>query len=287
MQEFAFVLILLYLIFKIHFSGLLYSMDYTLNHIINGYILKQIITLLSFCLLFSSITPATAEGTSTAETFVPESSAAQEAGKLPEQLPPSVSPNAGLNSATPAPDTISVQTVSPAPTNAVISEVNSLSNYLLSPGETMVITVWKEEGLQEQQYLISPDGTIIFPLVGTVIAAGKTITELKDYLTTRLADYITDPSITVRLFNNQGNSVFVIGKVNKPGQYFSGRKIDVLQAISLAGGLTVYANDDSISVLRRIGNTTKVFPFDYSDVMKGESLEQNILLEPGDTVTVP
>ncbi|WP_347985751.1 polysaccharide biosynthesis/export family protein [Methylomonas sp. AM2-LC] len=244
--------------------------------------MKQIITLLSFCLLFSAIAPAAALETSTAETVVPVSSAVQDAGKLPDQLPAVI-----LSDTTPTLNTPNVQSTAPATATGMISEVNTLSNYLLSPGETMIITVWKEEGLQEQQYLISPDGTIIFPLVGTVIAAGKTITELKDYLTTRLADYITDPSITVKILNNQGNSVFVIGKVNKPGQYFSGRKIDVLQAISLAGGLTVYADDDSISVLRRIGNVTKVYPFDYTDVMKGESLEQNILLEPGDTVTVP
>jgi polysaccharide export outer membrane protein len=61
----------------------------------------------------------------------------------------------------------------------------------------------------------------------------------------------------------------------------------VLQALSLAGGLTVYADDDDISVLRRVGNQIKVFPFDYDDVLKGKHLEQNIILEAGDTVTVP
>ena len=102
-----------------------------------------------------------------------------------------------------------------------------------------------------------------------------------------MADYISEPSVTVKLVNNQGNTIFVIGKVTKPGQYFSSRKIDVLQALSLAGGLTVYASEGSISILRRNGNQIQVFPFDYSDVIKGEDLEQNIMLEPGDTVTVP
>ena len=171
------------------------------------------------------------------------------------------------------------------PNNGI--EINTLTNYQLAPGDTLTISVWKEDGLQEQQYLISPDGTIIFPLVGTVLATGKTITELKDQLAIKLADFISDPSVTVKLLNNQGNSFFVIGKVNKPGQVFSGRKIDVLQALSLAGGLTVFADSDSISVIRRVGNETKVFPFDYDDVIKGEDLQQNIMLEPGDTVTVP
>ncbi|QWF72570.1 polysaccharide export protein [Methylomonas paludis] len=166
-------------------------------------------------------------------------------------------------------------------------EVNNLANYLLSPGDTLEITVWKEEGLQQQQYLISPDGTIIYPLIGTVLAAGKTITELKDNISSKLADYISEPSITVKLLGFQGNSIFVIGKVTRPGQFYTARKIDVLQALSLAGGLTVFADDNSISILRRVGNEVKVFPFDYSDVIKGNDLEQNILLEPGDTVTVP
>lgn len=170
---------------------------------------------------------------------------------------------------------------------APLVEQSKEANYPLAPGDALEITVWKEEGLQEQKFLIGPDGTIIYPLAGTVVAGGKTITELKDTLTAKLADFIADPSISVRLLNNLGNAIFVIGKVNKPGQVSAGRHIDVLQALSLAGGLTVFAKDSSISILRRVDNKIKVFPFDYSNVIDGEDLEQNILLEPGDTVTVP
>lgn len=212
--------------------------------------MKQISTVLSFCLIFSSAVFAE-QDIAAATASVPASSAVKE------------------------------------PAAAIASETNNLANYPLAPGDALEISVWKEEGLQQQQILIAPDGTIIYPLIGTVIAAGKTITELKDTLAAKLADYIADPSVTVKLMNNQGNAVFVIGKVNKPGQVFSGRRIDVLQALSLAGGLTVFADDDSISIQRRVGNEIKVFPFDYANVIKGEDLEQNILLEAGDTVTVP
>lgn len=213
--------------------------------------MKQIITLLSFCLLCS--TSAIAE---------------------PESLTSPGLPVDPVNApVTPSPSTI--------------IEHTNFAAYQLSPGDALEITVWKEEGLQQLQILISPDGTIVFPLIGTVGASGKTITELKDNLTSRLADYISDPSVSVKLLNNQGNSIFVIGKVNKPGQVFSGRRVDVLQALSLAGGLTVFAKEGSISVIRRTGDRVQVFPFDYSDVIDGEDLEQNILLEPGDTVTVP
>jgi len=169
----------------------------------------------------------------------------------------------------------------------VLKEPENLNNYLLAPGDALEITVWKEEGLQQQQFLIAPDGKIVYPLIGTLTAAGRTINDLKDLITFKLSDFISDPSISIKLLNNQGNAVFVIGKVNKPGQVFAGRRIDVLQALSLAGGLTVFADDSSITIQRRIGNEIKVFPFDYGNVIEGDDLDQNILLEPGDTVAVP
>lgn len=169
----------------------------------------------------------------------------------------------------------------------ILKDPEILASYLLAPGDAVEITVWKEEGLQQQQFLIGPDGNIVYPLIGTITAAGRTIHDLKELLSVKLADYIADPSVSVKLLNNQGNAVFVIGKVNKPGMVFAGRRIDVLQALSLAGGLTVFANDSNINVQRRVGNEIKVFPFDYSDVIDGDDLEQNILLEPGDTITVP
>jgi polysaccharide export outer membrane protein len=290
-------------------------LDRTLNTTLKGYILKQILTLLIFCLLFSphafsAPRPSTAKKTvqqaspsleapiaseySVIQVTPPIPGAATTPGLLEQSVPPSdgaaalppVAPGvATVLDAPVTPEPGTTKSAGVIPNNAI--EINTLSNYQLAPGDSLNISVWKEDGLQEQQYLISPDGTIIFPLIGTVLATGKTITELKDQLATKLSDFISDPSVTVKLLNNQGNSIFVIGKVNKPGQVFSGRKIDVLQALSLAGGLTVFADADSISVLRRTGNETKVFPFDYDNVIKGEDLQQNIMLEPGDTVTVP
>ncbi len=181
----------------------------------------------------------------------------------------------------------SEQPIATATDVVVLKEPENQASYQLSPGDALDITVWKEEGLQKEQFLIAPDGTIIYPLIGTVTAAGRSINDLKELITHKLADYIADPSVSIKLLSNLGNSVFVIGKVNKPGQVSAGRRIDVLQALSLAGGLTVFADDDDISIQRRAGNDIKVFPFDYGNVIDGDNLEQNILLEPGDTVTVP
>lgn len=235
--------------------------------------MKQITTL-SFCLLFSPLASALQEAPAT-QTAIPESSVIHEYTAT-ETAPAATAPetSAAASSAVPS-----------APQENPDS--NPQADYRLSPGDGLEISVWKEDGLQAQQYLITTDGTIIFPLIGTIKAAGRTITELKEIITTKLADYISDPSVTVKLGSNLGNMIFVIGKVNHPGQFISSRKIDVLQALSLAGGITVYAAEGSISVLRRVGNEIKVFPFDYDEVISGEHLEQNILLEPGDTVTVP
>lgn len=162
-----------------------------------------------------------------------------------------------------------------------------LAHYLVTPGDVLEISVWKEEGLQQQQILVAPDGNITFPLAGLIAAAGKTIPMIEDAIAAKLSSYIADPVVNVKLLQNSGNSVFVIGKVNRPGQFPANRPIDVLQALSLAGGLTVFADADSIRVLRRIGDQVIVFLFDYDDVLNGKHLEQNILLQAGDTVTVP
>jgi polysaccharide export outer membrane protein len=175
----------------------------------------------------------------------------------------------------------------PKPTTPIIQKPANISQYLLSPGDLIEISVWKEESMQKEQTLVAPDGNITFPLAGTIMAAGKPMFALEEAIAIKLADYIADPVVTVKLLQNNGNTIFVIGKVNKPGQYPANRRIDVMQALSLAGGLTVFADDNSIHVLRRVGNVIKVFPFDYKDVLDGEHLEQNILLEAGDTVTVP
>ena len=175
----------------------------------------------------------------------------------------------------------------PQPTAPLKEQQADAANYLLAPGDVVEISVWKEEGMQKEQILVAPDGKITFPLAGTIMAAGKPMFALEDAIAARLADYIADPVVNVKLLQNDGNTIFVIGKVNKPGQYPANRRIDVMQALSLAGGLTVFADADSINVLRRVGNAIKVFPFDYEDVLDGEHLEQNIILEAGDTVTVP
>jgi polysaccharide export outer membrane protein len=159
-------------------------------------------------------------------------------------------------------------------------------DYTIGPEDLLQIDVWKEKDLQ-REVLVRPDGWITFPLVGNIEAKGKTAQQVQDEISSRLRKYIPDPDVTVSVKKVAGYKIFVIGKVGKPGEFSVGRYVDVLQALTLAGGLTPFADDSNIRILRRQGGKDAVFHFDYSDVRKGRNLEQNIILRSGDTVVVP
>jgi len=159
-------------------------------------------------------------------------------------------------------------------------------DYLIGPEDVLEITVWKEEGLIKQ-VLVRPDGGISFPLAGDVHAAGKTASQLQREITQRLEKFLSDPVVLVAVMKIAGNKIYVIGRVNKPGEYAPGRYVDVLQALSMAGGLTPFAAENDIKVLRKENGKDLVFPFRYSQVKAGDKLEQNITLKGGDVVVVP
>lgn len=158
--------------------------------------------------------------------------------------------------------------------------------YRLQPGDVLQVVVWKETDLQSE-VLIRPDGGISFPLAGDIHAAGRTTAELRTELETRVRKLIPDAVVTVSVKAPNGNRVFVIGKVNRPGDFPLLRPTDVMQALSLAGGATPFANTNKIRVLHREGSRQTSIRFRYSDVARGRNLDQNVLLESGDTVIVP
>ncbi len=158
--------------------------------------------------------------------------------------------------------------------------------YKLQPGDVLQVVVWKETDLQSE-VLIRPDGGISFALAGDLKAAGLTTDELRVELQERVRKLVPDAVVTVQVKLASGNRVYVIGKVNHPGDFVLSRPIDVLQALSLAGGATPFANTNGIRVLHRVGLGQTATRFRYGDVAKGKHLEQNILLQSGDTVVVP
>lgn len=170
-------------------------------------------------------------------------------------------------------------------TGAAIADQGN-EGYGLQPGDIIRVSVWRDREL-DQGVLVRPDGGISFPLAGDVNAEGKTIEELTQAIAERLGEYIPNPIVTVSLQQNEGNRVFVTGRVNQPGVYLINRPIDIMQAISMAGGLTPFADKSSIKVLRRDGEEQRTIPFNYKAVEKGRDLDQNIILQAGDTLVVP
>jgi polysaccharide export outer membrane protein len=159
--------------------------------------------------------------------------------------------------------------------------------YQVGAEDVLGIYVWREEELQRDVVIVRPDGGISFPLVGSIPAAGKTTRELESQITERIQRYVPDAVVNVTVNQVSGYRIFVIGKVNDPGQKIVGRYIDVLQALTLAGGLNPFADKRDIQIIRRQGEQLVVLPFNYSDIESGRRLEQNVMLESGDVVFVP
>lgn len=160
-------------------------------------------------------------------------------------------------------------------------------DYTVNPGDTLDIAVWKEEDLTKKDVVVRPDGKFSFPLAGQVLARGRTVAEIEADITTRLKRYVAEPVVSVAVKNLDGYRIYVIGQVTKAGSFVMNPRVNVLQALSLAGGMTPFAAVNDISVLRGSGESQRAIPFHYSDVVKGRNLSQNVVLEPGDVVVVP
>jgi len=156
--------------------------------------------------------------------------------------------------------------------------------YPLLPDDILQISVWKEADLQ-REVLIRPDGKISFPLAGHLVAAGRTPEQVEQAIAEKLSRFIPDPVVTIAVSKLAGYKIYVLGKVAKPGQYVVTR-INVMQALSLAGGLTRFAREKNIKILRQDGASQQAISFNYDNVAEGENLKQNIILQPGDVLVV-
>jgi polysaccharide export outer membrane protein len=162
----------------------------------------------------------------------------------------------------------------------------AMPEYRLNPGDVVRISVWREEELLREAR-IQPDGTVSYPLVGSVPAANRTPGEVADTITEELEEFIPDAVVTVELLEAQGYRVYVIGEVNRPGEYQLSQPITVLQALSIAGGLTPFAGTGGIRILRTQTDEQMSIAFDYDAVADGGEMDKNIFLKAGDTVVVP
>ncbi|MEZ5830876.1 MAG: polysaccharide biosynthesis/export family protein [Dongiaceae bacterium] len=166
------------------------------------------------------------------------------------------------------------------------------NSYRINGGDLLHISVYGEQNL-DQDVPVQPDGGIAFPLVGNLNVRGMTLKELQGKVADNLREsqyfpHLTDNEVTVSMVKATGNSVSVVGQVKQPGTFTYDTQLDVMQALSLAGGLTPFASKSKIKILRRdqTGAQTAI-QFDYSEIEDGQHLDKNILLRGGDVVVVP
>lgn len=159
--------------------------------------------------------------------------------------------------------------------------------YTLNPGDQLHISVWREETL-DKQVIVLPDGKITFPLIGSIDVVGVSATELEEIMEERLESQIPDAEVTVLINSVNGNRVFVIGKVMRPGEFIMSSEMTVAQVLSLAGGLDRFADGNSIKVQRNQNGRITYFEYNYDDLLAGRNIdEMGFILKAGDVVIVP
>jgi polysaccharide export outer membrane protein len=158
-------------------------------------------------------------------------------------------------------------------------------SYIIGASDNITITVFKEPTLSSS-LLVRPDGMISMPLLGDVMAAGKTTLQLSDEITVKLKKYIQDPNVTVVLGQVNSKKIYLLGEVAKPGPVEMTPGMTFLQAIATAGGLTQFANSKKIYILRNEGEKHQKISVQYKRALKGDS-SLNLDLNPGDTIVVP
>lgn len=159
-------------------------------------------------------------------------------------------------------------------------------SYVIGAQDVLSISVWKDPELT-QTVPVRPDGKISLPLLNDVQAAGLTPTQLKDQITEGLKKYVTDPIVTVIVTQINSQRVYITGEVAHPGAFPLLPGMTILQALSSSGGFTQFANLKKIYMFRTVNGKQVDFPFDYKEVIHGKKLDENVVLQAGDTIVVP
>jgi polysaccharide export outer membrane protein len=174
----------------------------------------------------------------------------------------------------------------PAPEAEAALQATAEPDYRIGPGDQLSIEVWKDKDLA-RLVTVLPDGKVAYPMVGEVVAAGKTVAQLQKEIEGKLSLYVKDAVITVEVRQVNSLQIYVLGRVKTPGRSLLTSNIDVLQALAIAGGPDQFAKLSRIRIFRREGGKTVIIPFDYDDVVAGKNPESNILLRRGDVIVVP
>jgi polysaccharide export outer membrane protein len=159
--------------------------------------------------------------------------------------------------------------------------------FVIGPDDVLSISVWKEPEVS-RLVPVRSDGKISLPLAGEIQAGGTTPRQLEKAIAAKLQSYISDPEVTVIVQQINSQKFNILGQVAKPGSYPLTNSATVLDAIALAGGFRDFAKQKSIYIQRQSPNGSQIrLPFNYKDVIKGKNVEQNVRLQPHDTIVVP
>lgn len=175
----------------------------------------------------------------------------------------------------------------PASGTAASQPYHPAGEYVIGPEDVLAVNVWKEDEISRQAP-VRPDGKVSLPLIGDVQAAGLTPLQLQQSIRARLAAYLVNPNVTVIVQEARSHRFNVVGEVEHPGSFVLGQPLTVLDGLAMAGGFRDFAKTGGIYVLRlNPDGSHQRIPFNYKQVISGRSLQQNIRLQPGDTVVVP
>jgi polysaccharide biosynthesis/export protein len=175
---------------------------------------------------------------------------------------------------------------SAAATNSTAPKAHD-SQFVIGNDDVLAINVWKEPDVS-RSVPVRSDGKISLPLVGEVQASGRTPLALEQEIAAKLKNYISEPEVTVIVQQINSQKFNILGQVQRPGSYVIANSTTVLDAIALAGGFRDFAKQKSIYVLRENADGTQTrLPFNYKDVIKGKQAEQNVKIQPRDTIVVP
>lgn len=161
------------------------------------------------------------------------------------------------------------------------------TDYIIGHGDILQIYTWKEPELSMDQVAVRLDGKLTFPLVNDVQAAGLTPMALKKVLEKRLSGFVESPIVTVMLLKAVSRRYYVLGEVQRIGEYPMEKNMTVMQAFAVAGGFTEWASKKEILLIRREKGKEKIFRINYKDIIKGRHLEDNIPIQADDTIIVP
>ena len=161
-------------------------------------------------------------------------------------------------------------------------------DYTIGPEDVLEITVWRNTDLSKV-VAVRPDGRISLPLIGDVVAAGRTAAQVADSIAEKLKEFKENPQVSIVVKEVNSYAIFVLGEVMKPGKYPLKSKTTLLQAITLASGFTPAAARNKIVVFRfgELGGKDSKIKASYDDIIMRDESPQNIQLKPGDTIVVP